>query len=439
MRNRFNFNRNGFMRFGALFALVVFALVVLLNISLLQNIPKIKPTTYTNIICTTPPPQPDQNVSRKLVLAELVEYYENLLQQKGVNTKSIQEAIQNKSGRIFNVFVDPESNEKHDEFIEKETPQSKPAKDEYRKVSYRELGSTDVFKGAIVDWWFDFCMQRESSEFIWHPLFPRMPRKTSIVPNLEDEERVLGQSFRRIYAYLFTREAGSYDFKLSSRDGAEILLLDSGLTLVNIDKLGNLTYSPTSEIMDLKLTKQLMDTQDKQIKLTEMFSNEKKNIYLKKDNIYMLEVIQGGKYFSKFSLAWKKSDQELYKTINDKNLFHKDEMSASPSLLKQKYNRQNLLPFKPREKRRNSFYQHQILQSNHLIGKNGMYCKERPKKKIKVSQLYHGYYKFTENVKIYPQEFFTYGRNDGVVLADKVEAINISNAVFAKLNKIHNK
>ena len=155
----------------------------------------------------------------------------------------------------------------------------------------------------------------------------------------------------------------------------------------------------------------------------------------------MLEIIQGGKHYSKFSLAWKKENDDLYEIIDHKNLFYTNGMSSSStsSLFEQKYNPQKKLPWTPEEKCRNSFFQRDILKSEDLIEENKMYCKVKPNEPKTVKKLYQGYYEFTDNQKTYPQEFHPYGRSDKVILADESEAKDISNAVFEKLNKFHKK
>ena len=404
--------------------LVCFAIAIQLNILFLRTTQKNEPCIETTI---KPP---------KLAIAELAEYYEKLLQQKGINIKTIQQAYQNDSGKVFNVFGTPKQNEKEEEH-------SKQKRSGHSKQKENNQQGGIMVNEVIVDWWYDFCLNREPSEFIWHPLFPQFPRKTTTITRLVDQEKILGQSLRRIYGYLSTKNTGSYDFELSSRDGAEALLIDTGYKMNEIEKLSssNFTYISEREEMHLKLSKQLMDLQDKQIDASKLFSDEKKNVTLKKDQVYMLEIIQGGRFFSKFSLAWKKENENSYETIDNKNLFHINDMSSksTPSLFKQKYNPQNNLPLTPQEKRRNSFFQRDILKSEDLIEENKMYCKVRPNEPKTVKKLYQGYYEFTDNQKMYPQEFHPYRRNDKAILADKGEAIDISNAVFETLNKIHKK
>uniref|UniRef100_A0A7M5XCJ4 Hexosyltransferase n=1 Tax=Clytia hemisphaerica TaxID=252671 RepID=A0A7M5XCJ4_9CNID len=405
------------------------------------------------------------NHERKLVLAELAEYYEKLLQQKGVDTNAIKQAMQQNSGKVFNVFNDPPkaklTNTATDKPLIKESqPKSEvpnKAKTTFasylqkristlpgdNKIRYDELGEKNVYKGLIVDWWFDMCVIRESSDPIWHPLYPRVPQHTSISLRLMDQDRILDGSSRRVYGYLFVKDDQAYDFKLSSRDGAEALLYDTGVSMKKIQLLNNdIKYDKSKEMMHLKLTKDVMDEQDKKIQLSEMFQLQEKNVNLKGDRVYMIEVFQGGKYFTKYSLKWRKSgdDSVGFTTLDDKNLFFKDGMKGrlTPSLLKQKYNPPNLQPMSDGESRRLSFYKYSVLESNEKARKAGMTCDEVQKDYKIITHLYEGYRRYTYNILSYPDEYFKYGLVPRWTSLSKEEAIASANQLFKKLNKLHN-
>ncbi|XP_066929538.1 uncharacterized protein [Clytia hemisphaerica] len=379
MRSRITLVSNPFQsRWTKIVACSIMTIVVLVNLNILSW--RSNSTTAVEIVQKVK----CESATKTLALAELAAYYEKLLLEKGVNTNTIKDAIASKSGKIFNVFYDTKVGADKKMIIEtippaqnvpppspSTTPDTRFKGD--TKIVFKELGSTNILKGVMMDWWFDFCMARESTEVIWHPLLPRVPQLSAITLTLADKDRTL-----------------------------------------------------------------LWDAQDKVIPLSAMFQIESQNIELKKDQIYALEIIQGGKHFTKYSLQWKPfgSTFNRYTAIGQENLFHQDGKMV-PGLLKQKYDPKPIYSPNDSELRRLSFYKLPMLESRHLIDEAGLYCEEREKRYIKVDQLYQGYNEYTDNVKSYPQEYFKFGLDNRYTLLDKATALQIADRTFKKLSRAH--
>ncbi|XP_066927984.1 uncharacterized protein [Clytia hemisphaerica] len=446
MRSRITLVSNPFQsRWTKIVACSIMTIVVLVNLNILSW--RSNSTTAVEIVQKVK----CESATKTLALAELAAYYEKLLLEKGVNTNTIKDAIASKSGKIFNVFYDTKVGADKKMIIEtippaqnvpppspSTTPDTRFKGD--TKIVFKELGSTNILKGVMMDWWFDFCMARESTEVIWHPLLPRVPQLSAITLTLADKDRTVGSNlYRRMSGYLFVKETASFDFKLLSRDGAEVLVYDTGLTLSKINEINpKMRYDSKKELFHSKLTKATMDAQDKVIPLSAMFQIESQNIELKKDQIYALEIIQGGKHFTKYSLQWKPfgSTFNRYTAIGQENLFHQDGKMV-PGLLKQKYDPKPIYSPNDSELRRLSFYKLPMLESRHLIDEAGLYCEEREKRYIKVDQLYQGYNEYTDNVKSYPQEYFKFGLDNRYTLLDKATALQIADRTFKKLSRAH--
>ena len=291
----------------------------------------------------------------------------------------------------------------------------------------------------MVDWWDNFCIQRLSEEPLWHPLFPKIPGKSIVSLKTGDDERTVGNLYRRIYGFLYVTEEAKYDFRLWSRDGAEAILFDTGMFIDDISKIKHLQYSPTNEVMNLKLTKSLMAYQDPRLPITEMFSIEARNINLRKNRVYFLEIIQGGKNFIKYDFQWRNNIDLEYATISDKNMFYTNSISGKNaiSLLQQKYNPQPKYRITDTEKIKLQFNKLAVLDSERLLANSRNATCVFPKKYKKAKYLYQGY-EFTESIVLYPNEFFEYGFNPKRLILDAKEAETVIEKVFRHLSDLHN-
>ena len=272
-------------------------------------------------------------------------------------------------------------------------------------------------------------------------LFPGMPGRSTVSLKTGDEERAIGNFYRRIYGYLHTDVERSYDFKLFSRDGAEAIIFDTGVFVDEVNMMTQLEYYPTNEVVSLKLTKPLIDYQDELILLNEMFSTEVRNIRLKKNKIYFLEIVQGGKFFIKYDLQWRENGKQTYTTITEKNVFHTKNMSGldAVSLLKQKYKTQPRFGVTDSEKVKLSFHKIPVLDSEKMIETSPKYSCEAKKDYKNITSMYQGYKEFTENVFLYPNGFFAFDFNSTKVVLDIDEAEGVIKKTFHHLSELHNK
>ena len=437
--------------------LCLISIVILVNIHMtLNDRYNTNNQETTSVVC---------NSDQKLVLAELANYYEKLLQRKGIDSKVIKEAIASNKEKTFDVF-DNELNVgklPEEELIkkgavvgkERHFPPSRETEDEVKTIgvqgdrkirNFRLSAKKDVFKGLVVDWWSDFCIQRVTWKSLWHPLFPTIPQHTTIALKTEDNERILGGVYRRLYGFFFLKanDGTAYDFKLSSRDGAEVIIIDSGFSIDEIHRADNvLEYRSTSEVMHLRLTKGLMDYQDRRIQLEEMFTIEKNGVQLKRNHLYHIEILQGGLHFGKYSLEWRKSGtQEKFVALNKENLCHLVTMSGknTPSLLKQKYKPPLRYQYGEEENRKVRFYNRPALDSRKQIDESSYKCRPVAKDYKKISYTYQGYYEYVENVVVYPKENYHYTQTaTSNIHLPSDEALNVADKVFEKLTNMHKK
>jgi len=400
------------------FAIIIAIFIIILNISLNQQYSQKCPKCESKGGC---------DITK---LVELAKYYERLLESKGVDVSSIREASRKKNGKIFKVFS------KNDI---KDTNISVPLRDDVHDLSALK-SIKDLHAGVMIDWWDNFCIERLSTEPLWHPLFPKIPGKSTVSLKTGDDERTIGNLFRRIYGFLYTTEESNYDFRLLSRDGAEVVIYDTGLFTDEINKIAHLEYSPTDEVVSLKLTKSLMDYQDERILLTEMFNIEARNINLLKNRVYFLEIIQGGKHFTKYDFQWRENAELDYTTITDKNLFYMKRMSGQNAIspLQQKYKLQPKFGVTDTEKIKLMFNKLPVLDSKKLIETSRKYTCDVPKEYKKATYIYQGYYEFTDNVLLYPNEFFKFGFNSEFVVLDAKEAESVAEKTFSHLSELHN-
>uniref|UniRef100_A0A7M5VEQ0 PA14 domain-containing protein n=2 Tax=Clytia hemisphaerica TaxID=252671 RepID=A0A7M5VEQ0_9CNID len=302
---------------------------------------------------------------------------------------------------------------------------------------------TDIIPGAIVDSWIDFCMFLEVSEFIWHPMLPEIPFKTNTTSQLHGKEGITDNLYRRIYAYMHVPEDGSYDFKLGSRDGAEVLIHDTKRSISELDDI-QLSYDRSRETVYLKIDAEVigkLDPEQSKISTEKLYEIESKDIKMFKNRVYFIEILQGGKMFVKYSFQMKKSGlaDESYTVVAAPNVFHTKLMSSenTPSLIKQKYNPQKI-PFKVSEKPRLEFYKHEVLRSNELIEKTNLSCSLPVQKQyIDTPDLYWAYYKVLEPIQTYPPEFFDQETSGHKTTLTKEEGEQVANMTFKKLSSLH--
>lgn len=311
--------------------------------------------------------------------------------------------------------------------------------------SYRQLKP-----GLIIDWWFDVCFSRTTWERIWHPLFPLFPQKTTTTLIAGDKDRTIGNFFRRVYGFLHTNQTDFYEFKLLSRDGAEMLLLSTNLTLNNVENYTlESSFDSAVELLYLNLTREIMDEQDKHISLSEMFSTESPKVWLERGRLYFIEVVQGGKHFAKCQVHWRIGEEGKFKLIDKKNLFYKNDMMLitqnKPVRCSKFPKREQLVEIFPanftNKKRRYDYHMIPVLDFSRQIKRSQYKCAPVQPKFRNITRLYDAFelYMDTKQTAVYPQEFNNKTSNiprDKLILGeDFVTAL--AEDIFEKLKSMH--
>ena len=104
--------------------------------------------------------------------------------------------------------------------------------------------SSIFLQGAIADLWIDTCMNITTWHNRWFPLFPNIPQDTKVVEQLNDKHTFMGSLLRRVYGYIVISDgdnSGMVDFRLKTHEGAEVVIVDTGMTVQNFK--GNLMYN----------------------------------------------------------------------------------------------------------------------------------------------------------------------------------------------------
>lgn len=315
--------------------------------------------------------------------------------------------------------------------VEKTTTTPKPIE---QIVQYNKYFKS----GLLVDWWFDVCFERTTWDRTWHPLFPFISQKTTTTTIAGDDERTVGNFLRRFSGFIYSNTSEYYEFKLLSRDGAEVLLLDTEIQL-NINSKPPVSLDSAKEKLYLKLTKRVMDIQDQKLSLSEMFFTEPGRVWLDAHKLYFVEIVQGGKHFAKAQLHWKRIGDNDFRIIGKDNLLFADAPKSSKILekskLKEKY------PVSEQEQRRNSFYKLPRLQSNTAIENSNFACDKLEQKPVVIKKLYEGYWHYVDPHVSHPKEYFTFmkpAKEQHVHLPEN-EANEIGQKTFERLNEMHDK
>lgn len=406
---------------------------------------------------------------KTLVLAQLAAYYEKLLEDRGITQEMITNEELHRSKKVFNVFSKKKTILSSKEntglrelgnnlppyysnptgkrtFKEQHKIYEQSEKDNIANLNKQKpqmtdkLNQTKAENGLVMDWWFDICIRRTTSEQLWHPLFPKYPQNTTITLETGDKDRHIGSFFRRVYGFIHVDLPGKYDFKLLSRDGAEVLLLDTNMPLNLVDKA--VSVDAFAEVFHLRLTKELMDYQDNRITLSEMFETEKRNVWLKGNNLYYIEILQAGKNFAKYKIEWRKEGVTPYKMIGQENLLFSKKMSATdtPSRILKKYPLVQNFRVKDHEAGRLSFMNTPVLRSsNNKIQHSNLACTPILNDNKKISFMYQGYYQYVDNMMTYPKEFFDFIQcPQEALLIDEKSATTIAHKTFEQLNVLNN-
>lgn len=306
-------------------------------------------------------------------------------------------------------------------------------------------------RGLLVDWWLDLCFSRTTWERTWHPLFPAIPQKTTTIFIAGDKERTVGNFLRRAHGFLYTNQSNHYEFELLSRDGAEAMLMDTGVMLGNEENLTLSTLQKAKEMLYLSLTKEQMDEQDSKIPLSQMFSTKpSKKVWLESQRLYFVEIVQGGKHFVKFQLRWRitgvsdsHSASKNFTVPTHDNLLH-TRIPFYYSKIHERSKQVENYPALKEEQLRNDFYKIPVLDTTDLIyspsASKNYVCERTERKPIEIKSLYEGYWKHVESFVSYPKEYFQYvGQTKSYhILLDEKAAFNVVNKTFEKLNEIYN-
>lgn len=312
-----------------------------------------------------------------------------------------------------------------------------------KKIYTEKLESSHLMtltQGLIVDWWYDVCFERVPWDRTWHPLFPFFPQKSTRTLTAGDENRIVGNFLRRVSGFIHTNTSGLYEFKFLSRDGGDLLLLDTNTFYQNDSQL----YTPIklwNEILYLTLKRETMDIQEQKISLQEMFFTNITKVWLEARKLYFLEIIQGGRFFSKYQLHWRPSVGRKFHMIGKENLLSAKQMSQHISPLMEKTKLKQNYPPSKSKLLRNKFHEVPVLPTSKKIHASGFTCKQVNTTLVKISKLYDGYMKhiYKKHSAVYPQEYYKLTSkvlHERLVL-DETFARDLANKIFDKLNLLH--
>eukprot|EP00111_Clytia_hemisphaerica_P024404 TCONS_00072002-protein len=277
-------------------------------------------------------------------------------------------------------------------------------------------GSTKIkfLQGAIMDKWLDTCMNMTTWNNRWFPLFPKIPQESIIVQQLNDPNLIMGSLLRRVYGFMRVNLSGEYHFQLKTHEGAEVLLEDTGMTMQNftddfsdLEKLRN-----WKELMYINVTlKQMQEQNIFQRGVLIHYKSPIQKVYLKCDQVYHIEILQGGRFYSDYHLKWKKAtDKGELRKIDKDSLFHTHSTNSRslPSLLWHKNPPRERYSYSREEKQRLDFYKHKTLDiSNILRLSENLKCPKTEWYKRNITQLYLGRI-FVDYQLVYPKNFLEY-------------------------------
>ena len=309
--------------------------------------------------------------------------------------------------------------------------------------------------GAIMDKWIDTCMNITTWHNRWFPLFPNIPQQSQIVNHLSDDKIIYGSLLRRVYGYIHVNQSGLYDFQLKTHEGAEILIVDTGMTLQDFVDPGSVDeVRRWKELLYINVTLQDMEKQDifKVYKPRIMlhYKSPIKTIDLVKDQVYHVEILQGGRFYAEYLFMWKSHHHQQhgmghgdnFKKISSPNLFHTKATSLRrfPSLLWWKNPPQEKFSYTKEEQNRLDYHKRSVFNINKKLTTSSptLKCPSTTWYKRNTTRLYSGR-KFVDYHLVYPRNHFDYtgGWPLEHLMLSEAKAWMISNKTLDRLREMY--
>lgn len=297
------------------------------------------------------------------------------------------------------------------------------------------LATNSFRKGLCSDWWSDVEIKRETHSVKWHPLFPDRPQHTSIAKSLTDRDIVSKAYVKRLYGFLFTNQTAMFEFKLSSRDGLEFMLVDTGMMFQNFTTDYNVSMGTPVLYSYFNVTE--MKRQDKIIPDNALFSLDKR-VKLHTNRIYFVEVLQGGLAYGKMDIKWR-TGNESFEEIDQRNLLQAkcnkiQNRNGSISLLS-KINKPHIkYPPKQNEINRMKFHEIPILNTENIYKNSTIICEPVTRKHVKIVYEYYGK-DYLDRQIVFPKEYFNYtgGWPTKHLLLNETEAVLIAEELVKEI------
>lgn len=284
------------------------------------------------------------------------------------------------------------------------------------------IGNNQFIPGAVMDKWIDTCMNMTTWHNRWYPLFPKIPQQSEIVDHLSDDRILYGSLLRRVYGYIHVNKSGLYDFQLKTHEGAEILIVDTGMTLQDFKDPESVDEIESwKELLYINVT--LQDMQEQNIfkvykpRIMLHYKSQVKTIALVRDHVYHIEILQGGRFYAEYLLMWKPhhglKSNDNFKKISSSNLFHTEATNSRrfPSLLWLKNPPQEKYPYTKVEQNRLDYHKRSVFSINKMLltepSSSALKCPATSWYKRNTTRLYSGRM-FVDYHLVYPRNHFDY-------------------------------
>ena len=300
--------------------------------------------------------------------------------------------------------------------------------------------SKDLFQiyfthGVSVDWYKDVKINRTLYNLKWHPLFPNFPVKTTTMKKLADESWVGGPYARRIYGFIVVNNSSMFEIELSSRDGLEILILETGI-LKDKFEIYDLRRRNFTKVLQENFAIQEIIKQDKTIRNSQLFKKYQK-VFLKKNRLYLIEILQGGTNYGKMEIKWRSNVNQKFDIINEKYLYTILQQNINVTTKESFFQKiEPLYTVTNEENIRLQFHELLLFSPNYT--KLNKSCKEFSRPKIKLKKDYGTLN--VDRVVVYPKELFNYSYNvfsQSQLVIDEKEVQQLTNKVLMAINAIH--
>ena len=289
--------------------------------------------------------------------------------------------------------------------------------------------------GVSVDWYKDVKINGTLYNLKWHPLFPNFPMKTTRMEKLADESWVGGPYARRIYGFIVVNNSSMFEIELSSRDGLEILLLETGI-LQDKFEIYDLDRRNFTKVLQENFTIQEIRKQDKIIRNSELFKKYRK-VFLKEKHLYFIEILQGGTNYGKMEIKWRSNAHQKFEIINEKYLYTIMQGNMNVTNHHSFFEKiEPLYDVTNEENIRLQFHELLLFSPNYTTLNRS--CKEFSRPKIKLKKDYGTLN--VDRVVVYPKELFNYSYNvfsQNQLVIDEKEVQQLTNKVLLVINAIY--